>query len=401
MVEKIAEGAWSVHQRPRSICEGGHRFIGAVDDQGRIFVLDDQVNGPVIANNLDTVFVDDHSSPSFYIRDDGRLVVFWSDRGGDSETMRWAISDGSLDITSFGAVNTFSASQNVDYPQPIPWENNLRLYHRRGALSGGWRYRESTDGGETFGSEQFVHDIDQGYTHPYKDGSKLHFAIGDHRMSPSIIGHWYLENGNYYQSDGTLIGAESNGIGSLSDVTTVADLANPVKLYDHVVHNGTPTVAFTEHVATGSGGGDGDYRARWATRQNSEWIVGSEITEMGGSMPESHYYEGGLSLDSQDPTTVYVSTETKKRNFQIQQWTTDDNGDSWRLVANLSPGDATITTPTKRGRPISPRDHDGDLNVLWFAGRYDFFEDYDTDIQEEAQQARVLLRQDGQWIAQG
>jgi len=327
--------------------------------------------------------IDDHSSPAIYVRDDDRLVAFWTVRGSgpDTDTMFWRIAANSLNIDSWGETRTFAGSEIIDYPQPIEWDNNLRLYHRLGGSSStlSWVYRESTDGGQSFGSPQTLHNIGYGYCHPYRDGGKLHFAVGDHRMSPSVIGHWYLENGDYYQSDGTLIKSESTAIADTTEITTVADLSNNVKLYDLITDsNGDAYIAFTEHVATGSGGGDGDYRARWAKWDGSQWTVGSEITAMGGSLPETHYYEGGLSLDSQDPTTVYVSVETSNRNYQIQEWTTSDDGASWSKVRDVSPSGPTVTSPTKRGRPISPRGHQDDLRVLWWEGRYDFYTDYKT-----------------------
>ncbi len=85
---------------------------------------------------------------------------------------------------------------------------------------------------------------------------------------------------------------------------------------------------------------------------------------MGDSLPENHYYEGGLSLDSADPTSVYVSVEQPNRNYEIQEWQTSGNGSSWTKQRDVSAADATFASPTKRGRPISPRGHQGDLPIL-------------------------------------
>jgi len=372
-------------------------IIGWVDNKGSVGVTSyDHDDGSLQDTTLAAYFADDdHVSPGIYVRDDGRLVVFWCahvSSGPAPDTMRWKISDSAADISSFGPENTFTASDDVDYPQPVSWGDDLRLYYRYGTTdTSAWVYRDSTDGGDSFGSEQPLADFSGNsfhYIHPYADGDRLHFAMGDHRMVDTGIYHWYLEDGDYYTSDGTQIAAEGTELTDITNITQVYDGTasgnNPTKQYDLICGpNGNPHVAFVEHVSTGSGGGDGDYRARWAKWDDTEWIVGSEITEMGGALPEENYYEGGLSLDSQDPTTVYVSVEADDRNYQIQEWSTDDDGSTWTKVQNLSPADATLTDPTKRARPISPRNHDGsDLAVMWWAGYYDYFEDhYKTQIR--------------------
>jgi hypothetical protein len=123
---------------------------------------------------------------------------------------------------------------------------------------------------------------------------------------------------------------------------------------------------------------------------------------MGGAMPESHYYESGLCLDSQDPTTVYVGVEQSNRNYQIQEYNTSDEGSSWTKVGNRSEATATITSPTKRGRPISPRNHDGTMDMLWFAGTYDdFVNGYNTQVKNGGiiiGDATKYVRQNGSWV---
>lgn len=384
-------GAWSIHQRPRTIQRGDQLLVGWTDHFYNIGLTDyNLATGEFKSGYIDTLtHVDDHSSPAIHIRPDDRIISFWSDRRHETETMFWAISESALDVSSWSDTKTFTESNNVDYAEPVEWNGELRLYYRGGGgNSGDWYYRVSADDGESFGSPQQVTDFEGGwiYTHIYPDRSgtndRLHFAMGDHRMDESGIYHWYLEDGDYYQSDGTLIQSEVNPLTSLDDLTTVYDATvmgnNPTKQYDLLVHNGHPHVAFAEHVETGEGGGDGDYRARWAKWDGSQWIVGSEVTPMGGALPEERYYEGGLSLDQQDPTTVYVAVETTNRNYQIQAWGTNDNGSSWTKLRDVSPADETFTTPTKRGRPISPRNHDGRVPVVWWAGMYDDFTDFRT-----------------------
>ena len=391
----VDDGIWSVHQRPRAVQVDDRTYVGSVTSDRRIAIT--EVNHSLDSRTtrmLGTVsVVDDHSSPSIYLRDDDRIVVFWADRDDNRDTIFWQVSDDPLDISSWGDVQSFAESDMADYPQPVQYNGDLRLFYRVGGSSDGtWKYRDSTDGGYSFGAAQdFVDFSDDGgrtYLHAYADGGRVDFAMGDYRESHPAIRHWYLEDGDYYESDGTHIQSGSGELTSLDSLTIVYDGEesgnNPPKQYDLIVDDeGHPHVAFTEHVETGSGGGDGDYRARWAQWDGQDWTVGSEIAEMGGALPITHYYESGLSLDSQDPTTVYVSVETERRNYQIQEWATNDGGETWTKVDDLSSADETLTSPTKRGRPISPRNHDGSLPALWWAGLYDDFDAYNTQVRRE------------------
>lgn len=369
---------------------GEQTLIGSISNEGQIQLSAfDHGTGSLETNGIATVTADDHSNPAVFVREDGHIIAFWSDRFSNQDEMRWRISDSPGDISSFGALRTFTGSDNLNYAEPVTFGGEIRLYYRVGPIgSGVWAYRASTDGGETFGSPQTIADWGAAtYIHVYEDGERLHFASGDHREDTPQIRHWYEESGDYYTSDGTLTQSASDPITDESLLTTVFDPTDPgnapPKQYDLTVKNGNPYVAFTQHEETGFGGsGAGDYRARWAKWDGSQWVVGSQITEMGGAIPEGHYYEGGLSLDSQDPTTVYVSAETADRNYQIQEWTTDDEGSTWTKVQDLSPSGSTFVDPTKRGRPVSPRNHGGDLSALWWEGRYDdFVDEFDLRIQ--------------------
>ncbi len=49
----------------------------------------------------------------------------------------------------------FTSDAAIDYPQPLSWNGNLRVYYHYGSGStASWRYRVSTDEGQTFGAEQ-------------------------------------------------------------------------------------------------------------------------------------------------------------------------------------------------------------------------------------------------------
>ena len=74
------------------------------------------------------------------------------------------------------------------------------------------------------------------------------------------------------------------------------------------------------------------------------------ITPAGGTFREdggSPYYSGGLTLDHEDPSRVYLSRQTGPGAWQVETWTTADGGASWTSQA--------VSTAGKNVRPVSPR----------------------------------------------
>lgn len=395
--EVVPDGIWTIHQRPRAIRYDDYTFVGWMDSDSSIGITKyDHTDNSATHETIGSVTDDrddDHSSPALYIRPDERMIVFWSPRSGSQENeMIWRISDNALDISTWGPEKTFSESSDVDYYLPVEWNGDLRVYYRVGGTGSFWKYRVSTDDGDSFPDDNVVvddSDEDYIYIHIYRHDNRLHHAVGDHRMVTPSIRHWYLEDGDYYESDGTHIQSADSAITDIMETTAVYDGTdsgnNPPKQWDLVVDsNGNPYTAFVEHVETGDdGGGDGDYRARWAGWDGTEWVVGSEIAQMGGSITHDdpgHYYSSGLGLDDQDPTITYVSVEVEDRNYQVRKYDTDDFGSTWDRT-DLSAADEVDGVESgddgsgKRGRPISPRNHQGDLVALWWAGMYDDYMD--------------------------
>jgi PKD repeat protein len=103
------------------------------------------------------------------------------------------------------------------------------------------------------------------------------------------------------------------------------------------------------------------------------------ITPAGGSIaedPREPYYSGGITLDHEDPGTVYLSRSVDGA-YEIETWTTPDGGQTWTSEA------VTAGSGTKNVRPVSPRGmlpFSGDMSVLWMRGRYPYYLTYQTSI---------------------
>ncbi|MFP4192124.1 MAG: glycoside hydrolase family 88 protein [Candidatus Hydrogenedentota bacterium] len=390
-------GTWHAHPQPTAIREGNKTFFGTSDETGNIIISsydheEREWEHTIVDSDSGA---DDHIQPAILIRDDGRILAAWSKRRSDSDDICWAISENPHDVSEFGEIDAFHAGGGGDYPKLVQWGGEIRVYYRAAAYDV-WDYRVSTDGGATWGDATPWLDFsayDQPvsshrvYAHVYQEGDQLHFVIGGYRSADKTVRHAYLEDGQYFDSHGNAVGTDGEPITEWEQMTrvwrgTLDHWTDSPNVNELLVKDGTPYITFEEMKAVGRGGGSGDIRARWASYRDGEWFVSGEIVDMGGEIPESEpvpglYHKGAIAMDANDPYTVFVSVEVdhEKRAYQIQEWTTNDGGESWEKVWESNDGEVRGYEPhAKRGQALSPRNHDGEeLRVLWWAGKHDRF----------------------------
>ena len=377
----LGDGAWSWFGDPRAVTHDGVTYVGWVDREGDINVSSyDHTSGERVTAQLAArLNRDDHANPSIHVRPDGRLVVFYSRHVGPAMHLRTSSAPG--DVSSWGAPQTVptntSGVYGYTYPNPIRLEAEARTYlFWRGANynptyavqddgSGSWstarnfivmpgerpyvKYAES--GGDT---------IHVAYTnaHPNEFGSvNLHYV----RIRAGVI-----ERANGVDV-GTLAGAPiAPGAGD-----TVFDQTEPCWVHDVAADaSGNPVIVFASFPTAG------DHRYWYARWTGTSWVR-QPITPAGGTFREdggSPYYSGGLTLDHEDPSRVYLSRQAGA-GWVVETWTTGDGGATW------SP--APVATIGKNVRPVSPRGlspFSGDLSVVWMNGGYPNYVDYATTI---------------------
>ena len=108
--------------------------------------------------------------------------------------------------------------------------------------------------------------------------------------------------------------------------------------------NGRPVIVFAAFPSTG------DHRYMYARWTGSSWST-SQITAAGGSISldgKEPYYSGGITLDHEDPSTVYLSRNVAGV-FQVETWKTANGGAGW------SKQDVSAPDTVNNVRPISPR----------------------------------------------
>ena len=152
---------------------------------------------------------------------------------------------------------------------------------------------------------------------------------------------------------------------------TVFDRTEPCWVHDVAVDAaGRPVIVFASLLSRT------DHRYWYARWTGSAWATHA-ITPAGGTFREdggSPYYSGGLTLDHEDPSRVYLSRQVGA-GWHVESWATATGGATWSSVP--------VATSGKNVRPVSPRGLfalSGDLSVVWMKGSYPNYVDYATTI---------------------
>jgi len=385
-LNQIDDGAWCWFQDPRAL-----RHVGACDKIYWGFVTktgDIKINSYDCKNHKRDTFtlrstldINDHAAPAILIRHDRRIVVFYSKH--NANTMYWRISTNPEDITAFGDEMSFTGDGlQVCYPNPIQLtgeDNKIYLFYRKRTGESPTlereSYRASTDG-EDFETEQDIIDVgNRTYVKAISNGiDKIHFCVTKSDNVTGIHKHiyyCYYSHGNYYKADGTKIGAALLlGESSLEKVYDSDATGNyQAWIWDIALDSdGNPCIVFATFVS------DIDHRYNYARWTGSAWEV-HEITSAGGCLyvTEPHY-SGGISLDKEDPSIVYLSKLVSSQ-WEIQKFKTIDGGKSWETPVSM-----TFDSPKKNIRPVAVRNRSVRFPVFWMYGDYTTYTDYETTI---------------------
>lgn len=388
------DGAWCWFADPRAVYYEGTKkqtYFTWVTSLGDIMIGSynhdtNEYKEKVIHARLE---IDDHDVPAILIRNDGRIVVFYS-KHQSAGPMQRVVSTDPEDISSFSSSYTWGS--NVSYPNPFQVGDDIYLLYR--GINWHPTIAISTDNAQTFPTTKQL--VLNGGARPYArycqsaDGS-IHIAVttGHPRNeSQNKIFYFRLKDNKFYKADGTLIkeftmgidlgdtsgsnseaemvyNGKDNGRGWIWDITVDPETQNPVMVYASF-----PT--------------ENDHRYNYAYWDGEKW-VNKEIVKSGKWFPQTPagtterepHYSGGLSMDHENPWVVYLSKQVSGV-FEIFKYETTDKGDNWTITA------ITENTPDNivNVRPIVPRNHrEGYFDVLWMRGKYGYYyQDFKTEI---------------------
>tara|TARA_R110002049_G_scaffold55382_5_gene153691 strand:+ start:5754 stop:7277 length:1524 start_codon:yes stop_codon:yes gene_type:complete len=371
----------------------------------------------------DQLQMDDHASPSFLMRPDGRYLVNWSKHGND-KFIRTKISQNPHDPTVWNETILSDAPKaGITYTNPIYLSegNNGKGQIFNGIRSRGFdsNFIYSNDlgehwiyGGQTLNAKDAWPEHPDGgraYVKYAGDGkSKIHlFATDDHprvnfskdRSEPgpylNSIYHAYIENGKLHKTDGTIIddnlydekAAPPTEMTLLLKDSTVVDSVAMRRGWITDIKT-TPDNQPFGVIQFRANDNQEDHRYFYVRYDGKEWHVNfmAYAGDNFGPVNEGDY-TGLASVDPSNPEVVFISTSANpvsgiplistvsgKQQQEIYMGKTKDFGKTWNWVA------LTKNSDTDNLRPIVPKWTSGKSIVLWMKGNYPKFYVYDTKI---------------------
>jgi hypothetical protein len=348
---------------------------------------------------------DDHDTPAFVVRGDGRLVAVWAGHGYDNRIL-WRVSRLPGDATAWGEERAFvpSASSSVTY------SNLHRLAGERGRIYDFFRGLDnrfkpsvawSDDEGESWKTGGVVIDVPAAFRHrPYvkyasdgRDTVHLAYTEGHPRNFDNSLYHAFYRQGTLHRSDGSPIRPLAEGLRDPVEGTRIfpGDPRNVAWVTDlELDAQGRPFVAYSvqkDSAGLPPGQGGTDHRYRRALWTGTRWDD-REIAFAGSRLyANEDDYTGGVALVPGDPTRVFIASDADpstgapltsaadgQRHWEIFRGATADGGRTWRWQP------VTRDSTADNLRPIVPRTDGRDEIVLWLRGRYRSYTDYDLEV---------------------
>lgn len=367
--------------------------------------------------------MDDHASPAFMIRPDGKYLVTWSMHGND-KYIRTRISTKAADPTSWTeTVKSDAPKAGITYTNPyfLSGANNGKGMIFNGIRSKGFdsNYLISNNLGETWeyagrvldAEDPWPKDGDGGraYVKYAGDGkSRIHlFSTDDHprvnfnkeRTAPgpylNSIYYAYIENGKLHKTDGTviddnllddiatpptkmtlilkdstLLGSDAMRRGWINDIKVATD-NNPVGIIQFRANDNK-----------------NDHRYFYVRLVDGQWHV-HFMAYAGDNIGEDVEadYTGLAAVDAANPDVVFISTscdpvngkpliskKTRKQQNELYMGRTNDFGKTWTWKA------LTKNSECDNLRPVVPAWEKGKSMLLWLKGEYPSFREYYTQV---------------------
>ncbi len=386
--EFTASGGWTWFTDPRAVYhQGAHRrtYAGWVAQDGSVQVgsYDHDTGRRVVVTLKARLQVDDHDNPSILVRPDGRLMVFWSTHAGPTMWYRRTLHP--EDITSWEPERVFPTntpgSLGYTYSNPMQLSaeaNRIYLFWRGGNFNPSMS--TSADGKTWSPARTVIFNAGQ---RPYvkyagngRDTIAMAFTEGHPRNVRTSIYYAAYRAGALRRADGSVIASMSSLPIAPTSGQKVYDQATSGKAWVHDVAldaANRPVIVYAVFPT------DTDHRYRYARWDGTRW-VDRELVRAGRSMsvdPAEPNYSGGISLDHDDPSIVYLARQVNGV-FEVEAWTTPDGGASW--------SSRPLTAPSTRGnyRPVSPWGQvTDDMDIVWMHGTYPSYSSFGTGLRTQ------------------
>lgn len=380
----VDDVSWCWWTQPRATRVQDTLYLGGIASDGAVVVVaKDIATGSAERVVLARLEPDDHNNPAVVAMPGRPLLAFYSRHDAD-DVVRWRVSNGPGDVSTWKPERQLRFAGNTTYVQVHPVGDELHLFTRVGDTA--WGYAYSEDWGETWSSPvEFVAlETDQETYMPttlLADGRTLRVAIAGHpknyekrpwhRIGAAVVdlatGAVTLPSGSRELAN-LRTGAGLPVCGAQLEPVCDAGEGRTLNLFD-VGDGAVFEVGFVSKVD-----GDGateDARYHVARHDGDGWSV-EEVTPAGTIFGYIHagFYAGGIAFPHSTPGgAAYVSRESDGV-WHLERWERADDA-TWHARTVFAPSAARVV------RPWPVRNPTRDLEVVAL-----LLERYDDDYME-------------------
>jgi len=388
-------GGWCWFQDPRAIIHNDKLIVGSVSGSGdqagdvRVTVYDlladKDLGTHVLHEKLES---DDHDTPAFYVRPDGRILAMYAYHTSPAHYYRISEPD---DPTTWGPEQSFKHPHGISYMNLYHHSADDTLYNFYRDTRGTYcpAFLISKDQGDTWqpGGQLIFHGL-EGRHRPYprywSDGEYIHVSFTEahpqeYRDPGCGIYYAKFKDGKFHRADGSPI-KDIRKDGPLLPTEAEAVFRGAAQ------HN-----AWTSSIVTDAEGrvyigysvnrSASDHRFRYAVWNGTRWSDHEVAYAGAGLYPRAYDYTGLITIDPSDPGRVYFSTNVDPTHgtcntsgkHEVYEAATTDLGKTWKFTPLTRNSTATNMRPVC----VAGKEH---VAVLWMFGRYSTYTDYDTDI---------------------
>lgn len=419
-IVRVAEdGAWTWYNDLRALVHNGALYVGYVRNaDGRTAlsaVTPDGVATTLFASSW--VEKDDHNNPGLLPLDDGRLLALYAKHGSDRRFLyRISTTTNPISSADWGDEKSFTTPAGVTYMNPFQLrDEDGKIYLFTRNLNFNPTVLTSTDRGETWSAPQHFIRTGAGRTRPYvkycSDGAgRIDFLYtdGHPRNVNNSLYHCFYTSNALWKSDCSLLKSWSalpleHDAGERGSVIYRYSDAPAKTPDDHIPtgrawcadlvrnSNGWPVAVFTVQRDNVTGTGwESDrifyYYAWWTPADGWQKRF---IAHAGRPLYEAEDdYSGGITLDPENPSTLYVSSNAL-HPFDLSSTTNVPLNASARCEIyrgqNSGSGRFTWTPVTQNSttdnlRPFVPRNRGIIDCLVWFRGTYSTYTRYQTEV---------------------